>query len=133
MTSHIVIDLTNDTSADSQADAPADDAPILDTTPIKKLPAEALVSDSDDEDDLQYSDDEEEEEEEEQESESESESEDKEEPPTKRTKSAYIQFVRDRRQQVVAENPGMSFVNIGKTLQNLWEDLSPAEKAKYNF
>ena len=50
----------------------------------------------------------------------------------KRAKSAYLFFCEDKRKQVQLENPGKNMGDISKVLGNMWQEISPEDKQKYN-
>ncbi|KAI8067538.1 putative high-mobility group non-histone chromosomal protein, partial [Gongronella butleri] len=49
----------------------------------------------------------------------------------KRGLSAYMFFSQDKREQVKAENPNVSFGQIGKILGEKWGAMSEADKKPY--
>ena len=51
---------------------------------------------------------------------------------TKKPLTGYMLFASERRADVVAENPGIKFGEIGKLLGAQWSKLTEAEKAKYD-
>lgn len=50
----------------------------------------------------------------------------------KRAQSAFMYFSNDQRDKVKADNPGISFGDVGKMLGERWKALTDAEKVKYN-
>ncbi|RLV93240.1 Non-histone chromosomal protein 6 [Spathaspora sp. JA1] len=50
----------------------------------------------------------------------------------KRSLSAYMFFANENRDIVRAENPGISFGQVGKLLGEKWKALSDDEKVPYN-
>ncbi|KAL6939669.1 Non-histone chromosomal protein 6 [Hanseniaspora osmophila] len=50
----------------------------------------------------------------------------------KRALSAYMFFANENRDIVRAENPGISFGQVGKMLGEKWKQLSEDEKAPYD-
>lgn len=49
----------------------------------------------------------------------------------KRSLSAYMFFANENRDIVRAENPGISFGQVGKMLGEKWKELSSDDKAPY--
>ncbi|ANB14574.1 Nhp6bp [Sugiyamaella lignohabitans] len=49
----------------------------------------------------------------------------------KRASSAYMFFVKANRDEVLSENPGITFGETGRALGKKWNNLSSAEKAPY--
>lgn len=49
----------------------------------------------------------------------------------KRSLSAYMFFANENRDIVRAENPGISFGQVGKLLGDKWKQLTPEDKGPY--
>lgn len=49
----------------------------------------------------------------------------------KRALSAYMFFANDKRDQVRADNPGISFGQIGKLLGEKWKSMDATDREKY--
>jgi hypothetical protein len=49
----------------------------------------------------------------------------------KREPGPYMVFCKKTRPKVVAENPDLSFGQVGKKLGEMWRELSDEEKKKY--
>ncbi|KAL7547304.1 hypothetical protein ACHAWF_010624 [Thalassiosira exigua] len=49
----------------------------------------------------------------------------------KRARGSYVFFTLDERPKIVAENPQMSFTEMGYVMGERWRSLSPQEKKKY--
>ena len=50
----------------------------------------------------------------------------------KRPTSAYFFFMQENRERVKAENPNISFGQIGKKMGEMWANLSATEKKPYD-
>ena len=49
----------------------------------------------------------------------------------KRAVSGYMKFCKAVRPQLLKENPGISFKDVGKRMGEKWRALSESEKSKY--
>lgn len=49
----------------------------------------------------------------------------------KRPATAYIMYLSDNRQRIIAENPGIVFTDIAKVGSQEWKNVKPAIKKKY--
>lgn len=49
----------------------------------------------------------------------------------KRALTGYMKFVKATRPEILKENPGMEFKDVGKRLGEKWRSLSAAEKSRY--
>jgi len=50
----------------------------------------------------------------------------------KKPMQPYVLFCKEHREQIVANNPGITFGDIGKLLGKAWADCGEADKARYN-
>jgi hypothetical protein len=55
------------------------------------------------------------------------------EKPCKKPLNAYLLFCKDRRGQVLEENPGLTMTQLNGVLSNLWNDLDSDQKAEYKI
>lgn len=46
--------------------------------------------------------------------------------------SGFMKFSKENRELVKEQNPGIAFGQIGKKLGEMWRELDPAEKEKWN-
>ena len=49
----------------------------------------------------------------------------------KKALSGFMKFCKEKRPEVMDENPGIQFQNVGKELGKKWRALSEADKKKY--
>ena len=49
----------------------------------------------------------------------------------KKPLSGFMKFCKEKRPEVMRENPGIEFQNVGKELGKKWRALSEADKKKY--
>jgi protein involved in polysaccharide export with SLBB domain len=49
----------------------------------------------------------------------------------KKPLSGFMKFCKEKRPEVMRENPGIEFQNVGKELGKKWRALSEAEKKRY--
>jgi len=49
----------------------------------------------------------------------------------KKALSGFMKFCKEKRPEVMRENPGIEFQNVGKELGKKWRALSEAEKKSY--
>ena len=49
----------------------------------------------------------------------------------KRGANGFMKFAKEKRPEVMRENPGIAFGDVGKRLGEKWRALSAAEKARY--
>ena len=49
----------------------------------------------------------------------------------KRGANGFMKFANEKRPEVMRENPGIAFGDVGKRLGEKWRALSAAEKARY--
>jgi hypothetical protein len=55
------------------------------------------------------------------------------EKPCKKPLNAYLLFCKERRGQILEENPGLTMVQLNVVLSNLWNDLDSDQKAEYKI
>ena len=49
----------------------------------------------------------------------------------KRARGSFVFFTKEHRPKVISDNPGISFIEMGNMLGEMWRKLSPEEKKKY--